>query len=85
MVAPDLGEQALAADDLALMPHEMVQEPELAVGELGHHVAEPRLPPRQVERQRPGRDDVPSPPQWPRRSCARIRASSSSNEKGLET
>src|SRR6476660_361349 len=59
VIAPDLREQALATDHLARMPHELVQQPELAVGEVGHHLPEPRLAPGQVERQGAGREDVP--------------------------
>src|SRR5919198_6460998 len=38
VVAPDLGEQALAAHDLAWVEREMVEEPELAVREVGRPV-----------------------------------------------
>src|SRR5919206_3666065 len=48
VVAPDLGEQALAAHDLARMEREVVQEPELSVGEVGRAVLERRAPPRQI-------------------------------------
>src|SRR5207244_10401546 len=34
VVAPDLGEEALAAHDLARVEREVVEEPELAVGEV---------------------------------------------------
>src|SRR5712691_750399 len=51
VVAPDLGEEPLAADDLALVTDEVVEEAELAVGELRDQIAEPRLPPGEVERQ----------------------------------
>src|SRR5512144_3194332 len=54
VVAPDLREQPLAADDLALVAREMVQQPELAVGELRRDVAEAHLPPRDVQRQPSG-------------------------------
>src|SRR5438270_12420591 len=49
VVAPDLGEQALAAHDLARVEDQVVEEPELAVGEVGDALAQERLPPRQVE------------------------------------
>ncbi len=35
VVAPDLGEQTLAAQHFAGMENELVQEPELTVGEVG--------------------------------------------------
>src|SRR5438094_4241590 len=50
VVAPDVREQPLAAHDLALVEHQVVQEPELAVGEGGDHVAELRLTARDVAR-----------------------------------
>src|SRR5437764_14640619 len=40
VVAPHLGEQALAADDLARVLQEVVQEAELAVGEVGRAVVD---------------------------------------------
>src|SRR5919197_1716532 len=51
VVAPHLGEQALAADDLARVEREVVEETELAVGEVGGPVLQMRTPPRQVEGQ----------------------------------
>src|SRR5215211_178631 len=57
MVAPHLRQQPLAADDLALVAHEMMQKSELAVRELRSHVAELDLPPRHVEDQLPGAHD----------------------------
>src|SRR5919201_2355062 len=58
VVAPHLGEQALAADDLARMLQEVVQEAELPVGEVGRAVVERGPAPRQVERQPPHAQDV---------------------------
>src|SRR2546423_9837314 len=58
VVPPDVREQALARHHLALVEDEVVQEPELAVRELCHQVAELRLPAREIERERPGVDDV---------------------------
>src|SRR5919197_5429610 len=40
VVAPDLGEETLAAHDLARVEREVVQEPELAVGQVGRPVLE---------------------------------------------
>src|SRR5919204_4376835 len=51
VVAPDLGEQALAAHDLAGVEREVVDEPELAVRQIGRPVLQRRAPPRQVQRQ----------------------------------
>src|SRR5690242_13950351 len=51
VVAPDVREQPLAADNLALVQDEVVQEPELPVGERRDDVAELRLPARYVERE----------------------------------
>jgi len=45
VVAPDLGEQALAADNLARVFNEMVKQPELPVRKVGDHSPEPRLSP----------------------------------------
>src|SRR5437879_421243 len=39
VITPDVGEQLLAADDLAAMADEMVEQPELAVGQVGRGVA----------------------------------------------
>src|SRR5438034_7524539 len=49
VVSPHVREQALAADDLALVLDEVMQEPELAVGQVCDDVAELRLPPGNVE------------------------------------
>src|SRR2546423_4894457 len=49
LVAPDLGQQALAAHDLPRVAREVVEEPELAVRQIGRPVLERRAPPRQVE------------------------------------
>src|SRR3989440_4490418 len=51
VVAPDLGEQALATHDLAGVQNQVMEEPELAVGEVGDPVAEERLAPREVDTQ----------------------------------
>src|SRR3954454_2253026 len=56
VVAPHVGEQALTAHHFALVQHEVVEEAKLAVRELAHDLAEPRLPPREIERQHAGRD-----------------------------
>src|ERR671931_162302 len=58
VVAPDVREQPLAAHDLALVQNEVVQQPELAVGQGRDHIAELRLPPRDVEGQRPRTHDA---------------------------
>src|SRR5207302_1083630 len=68
VVAPDVREQPLPAHDLALVEHQVVEEPELAVGERGDHVAELRLTARDVEREQPRAHDAavlarPSSPQ----------------------
>ncbi len=52
MVAPDLGEQTLAAQHFAGMENELVQEPELTVGEVGDERPDPGLPAREVEDER---------------------------------
>src|SRR5258707_13357342 len=48
-VAPDLGEQALAAHDFARVRDEVVEQAELTVGEIGDAVVDVSLAPRQVE------------------------------------
>ena len=48
-VAPHLGEQPLAAHDLAGVRDEVVEQPELAVGEIGRAVGDPRLAAGQIE------------------------------------
>src|SRR5947208_7353971 len=58
VVAPDVREQPLSADDLAFVEHQVVEEPELAVGERGDHVAELCLTARDVEREQPRVDDA---------------------------
>src|SRR5438093_10895564 len=58
VVAPDLGEETFAADHLAGVQGEVVQKPELAVGEVGDERPESRLPTREVEDQPSGMDDV---------------------------
>src|SRR5581483_7932811 len=59
VVAPHLGEETLAADDLAGMDREVVEQPKLTVGQRSVDVGEPRLPPREVEHERTGSDEVP--------------------------
>src|SRR5258705_13710419 len=49
VVAPDLGEQALAADHLALVLEQVVEDAELAIGQLCFHSAEARLSPCEVQ------------------------------------
>src|SRR5438874_5515650 len=53
MVAPDLREETLAADHLAGVFDEMVEETELTVGELRRMGADPCLAARHVEHERP--------------------------------
>src|SRR5713101_658761 len=48
-VAPDLGEEPFPAHDLAGVRDEVVEQPELAVGEIGDAVFDPSLAPREVE------------------------------------
>src|SRR6478672_11637544 len=48
-VAPDLGEQALAAHDLACVREEVIQQAKLAIGEIGDAVFDASLPPCQIE------------------------------------
>ena len=84
VVAPDRGQELLAAQHLARVLDEVVEEPELAVGEVDDGVADPRLAAREVEhRARPPRTQLPSPFRAGRRSCARTRASSSSSGERL--
>src|SRR5436190_12314243 len=58
VIAPDLGEQPLAADDLARTFEQPVQDLELAVGEIDNAVAELRLAAGEIERQRADAQDV---------------------------
>src|SRR5438105_10421322 len=58
VVAPDVREQPFPAHDLAFVEHQVVEEPELAVGERGDHVAELRLTARDVEREHLAADDA---------------------------
>src|SRR5438067_382155 len=53
VVAPDLGEQTLAAEHLARIGGQLVQQLELAVGELDDAVAGSRLPACRVEDEPP--------------------------------
>jgi hypothetical protein len=48
-IAPDLGEQAFAADHFTDVQDEMMEQPKLAVGEFAHNIVEARLSPREVE------------------------------------
>ena len=57
-VAPDLGEQPLAAHRLAGVLDEVAEQPELAVGEHRPRCAEPRLARREVELEAAGADDA---------------------------
>ena len=68
VVSPDVREQPLPADDLALVQDEVVEEAELPVGQLGDHLPQPCLPLRDVERETAGPHDGavldrPSPPE----------------------
>jgi hypothetical protein len=54
VITPDLGEQPLAADDLAGALEQAVQKLELTVGEIDQPVAELRLAAREVERETAG-------------------------------
>src|SRR5947208_4502998 len=58
VIAPDIGEQLLAADDLAAMAYEVVEQPELAVGQVGRRVARASAPPREIELERTGPQDA---------------------------
>ena len=85
-VPPDVGEQALAADHLAHVQEQVVQEPELAVGEVADQAGAAGLPAGEVERQAPAAEASPSSSGASAlRSCTRTRASSSSSEKGFGT
>jgi hypothetical protein len=58
VVAPHLGQQSLPADDRPGVLDEMVQEPELAIGEVCDERAQPCLSPCEVEGQRACAHDV---------------------------
>src|SRR5512133_3042978 len=62
VIAPDLGEEALAADDLARALEQAVQDLELAVGELHEPVPELSLAAGEVECKRAHAQDVPVDP-----------------------
>src|SRR5437868_13427813 len=62
VIAPDLREQPLAADDLAGAFEQAVQELELAVGELDDPFATLHLAPCDVQRKRAGLQDVSALP-----------------------
>src|SRR5438105_2990702 len=49
VIPPDIGEQLLAADSLAAMADEMVEEPELTVGEVGRRPAGANAASREIE------------------------------------
>src|SRR2546423_11094964 len=51
VVAPDLREETLPADDLARVEREVVQEAELPIGEVGRPVVETRAAARAAQRQ----------------------------------
>src|SRR5207248_660999 len=51
VISPHVREQPLPAHDLTLVEDEVMEEPELAVRELRHQLAEPRLAPCEIERQ----------------------------------
>jgi hypothetical protein len=57
VVAPDLCEEALAADDRPCVLDEMVKDPELSIREVGHELADPRLAPGEVEREGAGAEE----------------------------
>src|SRR6188472_39722 len=57
-VTPHLSEQPLPAQHLALVKDEVMEETELAVREIGHERADLRLAAREIQHQRPRRDDV---------------------------
>src|SRR6266540_1519163 len=59
VVAPDLGEQALAADDLSRVLDEMMEQAKLPVGKVGDHGSDARLSPCDIEDERAGFEDVP--------------------------
>src|SRR4030095_3196648 len=58
VVAPDLREKALTADDRPCVLDKMVQHAELAVREVGDELADPRLAPGEVEREGAGVKEV---------------------------
>ena len=68
VVAPDLGQETLAADDLPGVLDEVVEEPELAVGQARHALPDSRLPLGEVEHQDPAPDEVAVVASFPRRS-----------------
>src|SRR5919202_5276431 len=70
VVAPHLGEQALAADDLAWVEREVVEEAELAIRQISRAVLQVRPPPREVEGQPADADDA----RVTRDAAAKVRA-----------
>src|ERR671936_1148528 len=58
VIAPDLGKQTLAADDFARVLDQVVEETELAIGELCGVCADACLSARQVEDERPNAQRV---------------------------
>ena len=82
-VAPDLGEQSLAADHLACVEEQLVQKAELAIGQIVT-----TSPIRACRRARssttqPARTECSSSGGRESRSCTRMRANSSSSENGF--
>src|SRR2546423_2099859 len=59
VVAPDVGEQALAADRVARVLHQLLQQSELAVGEGGDLPIHGHGPTREAERETARADEVP--------------------------
>src|SRR6266550_579934 len=58
VIAPDLGEQALAADYLAPMLEQVMEDAKLTIRQLCGHRAEARLAPCEVQHERPSADDM---------------------------
>src|SRR6476469_3002108 len=58
VVAPDFGEQPLPAHDLTDVDEQVMQEPELAVGEVRGPLADTRLAARDVENDAAAAQDV---------------------------
>src|SRR6266545_3703440 len=58
VVAPDIGEEALAADGLTCVLDQVVEQVKLPVGEIGHEIPQPRLTPGEVEGQGARVDDA---------------------------
>src|SRR3979411_837632 len=58
VVAPDLGEQALATDHLALVLEKVMQDAKFTIRQLCRHRTKAGLAPREVQHERPRTDDV---------------------------